>query len=59
MKATISADIISSTSLSSKELVLLRETINGAFVVIEEHLSKEQQSFFGANSEVRYHRVCI
>lgn len=38
MKATISADIISSTSLSSKELVVLSETINGAFNVIEEHL---------------------
>ena len=55
MTATISSDIISSTSLSS----LLRETINGAFAVIEEHLSKEQQSFFVANSEGRYHRVCI
>lgn len=47
MKATISADIISSTSLSSKELVVLSETINGAFNVIEEHLSKKQQSFWG------------
>ena len=44
MKATISADIISSTSLSSKELVVLSETINGAFNVIEEHLSKKQQN---------------
>ena len=46
-RATISADIISSTSLTSVEMAALHQTINSTFVLIEKELANKNESFWG------------
>lgn len=47
MRATISADIISSTTLTPYEFATLRKTIQETFIVLEKQLGDKSQSFWG------------